>query len=114
MTDTSDLSARMREVERTQAEHGADLAGLKATVANQSELVRAIAPLVGDLATVRGVASSALEKANANNERQDEFERVSRDDRARRVATLLTILTVVIALLGLVVVVLQFSGLGHG
>lgn len=118
-----DIPARVRSLEDARARHGEDLAGLKSDVRNQGELVRAVAPLVGDLATVRGVANdgkAGVERIEKRLEKVEEdfgrrLEKAEDDlDRRRfnRLTVMISVAGTVIAFAGLIFVILTFASAG--
>lgn len=114
MAESDDIPHRVRNLEESRARHGEDIAGLKSDVKNQGDLVRAVAPLVGDLATVRGVANDAKASVESLREDFDEERKAAvkdREDRRRFNLTLaISLAGTFVAFAGLVFVILTFAG----
>lgn len=112
-----DIAARVRNLETNDRQHAVDIAGLQSDVKNQGELVRAVAPVVHDLATVRGLAN---DNKDAIRDLRDEVEEDRRerqkdsDDRRRfNVATAVSVAVAVIALAGVVLTLIQLTAGAH-
>lgn len=116
-----DIRARVRELEHARIAHGERLAEVRGDVNIALELARAVAPVVRDLAHVRDQATTTATEHKAVVEDVQELKQWRKDheqerkgDRYRRLSVAITIVMAIIGMAGLIFVILQFSGVGHG
>lgn len=109
---TEDVTARLRSLEESRLQQATALAALTSDVHNQGELVRAVAPLVNDLSTVRGVANAALEETREVKRDLASRQDVARSTRWQLIATVISVVGLFATLVTLVFFILQYAGAG--